>query len=638
MSTLNTVFDSIKTLLKNLPKNWLELTTHRLDIYRESQAKSEFLSELKGLISQGKIDSNNLEQLPTAYDYIRLGHQLSSLLEWVLAEINQVPDDQVITFASKTMPVLALLRHNTIHNRSTYIYWAENDSETWQGGPLIDEARLKSVYGYQYHMKKVTSVDEVPAHHDDHAMVVFVSQKPLTNNLSVNPNIDITVNVHPTFGSYVVIHHSSTNVKDHGQVPKHSTSAQIVGAVQHVRRRETIAMSPLNCYNALNEVLGISYQNTQLNTDAQTIVTQCIRDNTGSQAVPLVASSGLSIQYAILMGLVESALTTHPDKAIKIILPPNCYGGTNDQSRRVAELIPQVSIVDLLVDGGADLVNSLETTLETVAAEDGVPIILVEIPTNPRVEVPNMQLLGQTLKKQRLTATAIAAIEPTLMVDQTFCPNVQLLQAESELNGVKTISFASGSKFPSGGRCIAGYCAANQAASELMSLVAKHLKLSDNEADARQINTLAETMPSMPDRIIKAYRNTRDFVSRIQTLLPSSKVFYVTETMAKQGFMPSVFSLDLPVNEDSPQERMERQKELNKKLIQFMIGRHPNECKNCVSYGQLKGSYWTIPATSTQGTTKESDKDYVVRASLAPDVDVDSLLQSFAEFCKIHGL
>ena len=630
MSALNSVFDAIKALLHNVPQEWLDLTTHRLDIYNESEAKSEFLDELKKLVAAGKANTSQLDGLPTAYDYIRLGHQLSSVLEWVLAEINQVPDDQVISFASKTMPLLALLRHNTISNKNTYIYWTGEGSGTLKKAPLHVEARLKNIYGYQYQVNEVTSVDEVPAHED--GMVVFICDEPMSKQLSVNPNIDATVNVHSTYGSYVVIHNKSSVDQDS------ETTSDMVRAVQHVRRRETIAMSPMNCFNALNEVVGNRIQQDQLDPEAKAIVEQCIRDNTGSQSAPLIASSGLSIQYAILMGLVEDAMSNHPDKAIRIIIPPNCYGGTNDQSRRVAELMPQVGIVDLPVDGGADLVGSLETILQEVAAEDAVPIILVEIPTNPRVEVPDMQLLGQTLKKKRQTIAGDASIEPTLMVDQTFCPNVRLLGADSDLHGVRTISFSSGSKFPSGGRCIAGYCAANQAADGLMKLVANHLLLSDNAADARQLNILAQTMPSMPERIAKAYENTRELVDRIQKMLPESKMFYVDEAMAQQGFTPSVFSLDLPVNEASPEERAERQKELNRKLIEFMIERHPKTCKNCVSYGQLKGSYWTIPATSTQGTTKEADKDYVVRASLAPDVDVDALAHSFEAFCELHDL
>jgi hypothetical protein len=304
----------------------------------------------------------------------------------------------------------------------------------------------------------------------------------------------------------------------------------------------------------------------------------------------------------------------------------------------VADLIPQVEVVDLLVDGGADLVSSLEKVLASVAKVDGVPIVLAEIPTNPRVEVPDMVALGQTLSKQRQTPTGDAAVEPIFMVDQTFCPNVKLLHDESELKHVPTISFSSGSKFPSGGRCIAGYCAANETAKGLLPLIAAHLILSDNAADNNQLNILAETMPSMPERIVKAYNKTREFVQQIQTILPKAKMFYVTDAIAKRGFMPSVFSLDLPVEAETIEEKQQLQKALNKKLIEFMINRHPETCKNCVSYGQLKGSYWTIPATSTQGTTKEDDKDYVVRVSVSPETDVALFTESFKTFCEEHDL
>jgi hypothetical protein len=32
------------------------------------------------------------------------------------------------------------------------------------------------------------------------------------------------------------------------------------------------------------------------------------------------------------MGLIHDALENHKGKAIKFIVPPNCYGGTNDQA------------------------------------------------------------------------------------------------------------------------------------------------------------------------------------------------------------------------------------------------------------------------------------------------------------------
>jgi hypothetical protein len=93
-----------------------------------------------------------------------------------------------------------------------------------------------------------------------------------------------------------------------------------------------------------------------------------------------------------------------------------------------------------------------------------------------------------------------------------------------------------------------------------------------------------------------------------------------------------VFSLDLPTKGTSDLERETYKRALNLKLINLMIAKIPNESKFCVSYGQLQGSYWTIPATSTQGTTKEGDKDYIVRVSLSPKMDLGLHKKVFLEF------
>jgi len=486
---------------------------------------------------------------------------------------------------------------------------------------------LQDIYGYQFKLHKINDVAEIPQHFD--GTVVFVTQSAFDKALNTSENIDVTVNIHPLCGSVMLIHHPTID--------------NIISDVQHVRRRETIAMTPVNCLNVLNEIVNKSSLSPESlaiekpEKDKQTVI-DCIKENTGSDLMPLIASSGLSIQYAMMMGLVENALKHYPNKAIKIILPPNCYGGTNDQSRRIADLIPNVGIVDMLVDGGQNLVSSLDAALTSVADADGVSLVLAEIPTNPRVEVPDMVKLGEILSRKRFTLENELAVEPFFMVDQTFCPNVKLLEQESELSDVKTISFASGSKFPSGGRCIAGYCAANNIAKELLALISSHLVLSDNVANTHQLRTLAENMPSMLDRIKQAYKNTRELVNHIQALLPQSKIYFVSDEIAQQGFMPSVFSLDLPTTGETNQQRSENQRLLNIKLIEFMIKAHPKDCKNCVSYGQLKGSYWTIPATSTQGTTKESDKDYVVRVALSPDVGVALLSQSLTQFCLDNQL
>ncbi|WP_348719198.1 PLP-dependent transferase, partial [uncultured Algoriphagus sp.] len=413
-------------------------------------------------------------------------------------------------------------------------------------------------------------------------------------------------------------------------------NASYISEIQHVRRRETIAMTPANCYTALEYLAGKSSSLASPSRDLKIkdSVLENIANITGTDSKPLVASSGLSIQYAIMMGLVHDAMEKHPGKEIKFIVPPNCYGGTNDQARRVAACLDQVEIVDLPVDAGNDMNQSLERILGELAQKDAIPYIIAEIPTNPRVEVPDLQRLKEVLSASRQTENGETAIEPVFILDQTFCPNVQFLPEGETLSVIPAISYASGSKFPSGGECTAGYCVANLKAENLMDKIALHLALCDNEATAQQYEILARQLPSMNQRIQDAYVNTRDFVNFIQDQLPSAKINFVSEELAERGFTPSVFSLDLPTKGDTEEEREVYKRALNLKLINKMITEIPDESKFCVSYGQLKGCYWTVPATSTQGTTKEGDKDYIVRASVSHNIDLERHKEVFQDFAE----
>jgi hypothetical protein len=282
------------------------------------------------------------------------------------------------------------------------------------------------------------------------------------------------------------------------------------------------------------------------------------------------------------------------------------------------------------------MVQSTAMVLDKVAREDAVPYIIAEIPTNPRVEVPDLDQLRAALSKPRKTAAGENAVDPVFILDQTFCPNIQFLSKDGILSPIRTISYLSGSKFPSGGKCTAGYCVANEKAEGLMHKIEKHLKLCDNEATNLQIEILAAQMPSMNQRIKDAYIKTREFVNFIKETLPEAKINFVSDELAEQGFTPSVFSLDLPTKGETHEEREAYKRALNLKLINMMIGEIPNESKYCVSYGQLKGCYWTIPATSTQGTTKEGDKDYIVRVSVSPDVDLERHKKVFLDFVESH--
>ena len=601
----------IKDVIGNMPTDWLNLTTHRLDIYDEKLAKTEFLDQFERLFIANNSATTSLNELRTAYDYIRLGHPLSCVLEWTIAKIYAIKTEHVISFSSKTTPILAVLRKNLLANKNTQIAYV---------GELpayFDAEVVSNVYGYKFELIKVDSLNEVTP---IDGSTIFISQQENICHFELVPSVDFYINIDNQLGSILLVNGEKND--------------NYVSEIQHVRRRETIAMTPANTLTALQLLTNVNATNNQEgNFDTnKSIVLDSIKAITNTNIKALVASSGLSTQYAIAMGLIHDAVENHPGKAIKIVVPPNCYGGTNDQARRIAACLENVEVLDLPVDGGNDMVACIDVLLESIANEDAIPYIIAEIPTNPRVEVPDLIKLRDVLSKERKTASGALAIDPVFILDQTFCPNVHFLGENNILSTVRTIAYVSGSKFPSGGKCTAGYLVSNEKAKDLMEKIELHLKLCDNEATPLQMEILAKQLPSMNQRIQDAYKNTREFVNFISETLPEAKINFVSEELAQQGFTPSVFSLDLPTKGNTHEEKEAYKRELNLKLINLMITEIPTESKYCVSYGQLKGCYWTIPATSTQGTTKEGDKDYIARVALSPSMDLELHKKVFLDF------
>ena len=164
---------------------------------------------------------------------------------------------------------------------------------------------------------------------------------------------------------------------------------EYISEIQHVRRRETIAMTPANSLAIINNTINgspIKIKSSGIEKNKNKVLEE-IQQITKTSGNPLVASSGLSIQYAILMGLIHEAKETLNTKKIQIIVPTNCYGGTNDQARRIANAIDGVEITDLHVDGENDMVRSIDQVFAKL--HKMMPFhIIAEIPTNPRVECP----------------------------------------------------------------------------------------------------------------------------------------------------------------------------------------------------------------------------------------------------------
>jgi hypothetical protein len=132
---------------------------------------------------------------------------------------------------------------------------------------------------------------------------IFISEQDAINAIEFTSTIDFFINGYTHLGSVLLIN---------GEQNEH-----YISDIQHVRRRETIAMTPINCHAVLKALIGQSSDNEKNNSDKaqyeenKTIVLDSIRKVTATNTKPLLGSSGLSVQYAIMMGLVHDALENH---------------------------------------------------------------------------------------------------------------------------------------------------------------------------------------------------------------------------------------------------------------------------------------------------------------------------------------
>jgi len=148
--TKNKVLQYLKEVLNNKPEGWLSITTHRLDIYEERLAKTQFLDEFEHLYQNENSRHAALSALPTAYDYIRLGHPLSCVLEWGIAKLNNLKAENVITFSSQMVPVLAVLRKNLFDHKKTQILYSSALPS------FFNEKMIHSIYGYSFELKQIS--------------------------------------------------------------------------------------------------------------------------------------------------------------------------------------------------------------------------------------------------------------------------------------------------------------------------------------------------------------------------------------------------------------------------------------------------------------------------------------------------
>ena len=231
----NKVLHYIKDVLENMPASWLNLTTHRLDIYEEKLAKIQFLDQFEDLFNNNNSEQSALNELPTSYDYIRLGHPLSCVLEWAIAKVQHLQPESVISFSSKTTPILAILRKNLVDTKKTQILY------TGALPASFDAEVVQRVYGYNFELKQVENLSAIS---EFDGSTVFISQHTEMATTDLHPNIDFYINLYDPLGSILLVNGVQNE--------------SYISDIQHVRRRETIAMTPADSLIALKALVAKS--------------------------------------------------------------------------------------------------------------------------------------------------------------------------------------------------------------------------------------------------------------------------------------------------------------------------------------------------------------------------------------------
>ncbi len=179
------VIDFTKKILENIPTDWLNLTTHRLDIYDEKLAKIQFLEEFEKLFNKKKSDFSKLEDLPTAYDYIRLGHPLSCILEWLISKLLNVNVENVISFSSRMIPIMSVLRKNLLDKKNTRIVYFEDIDD-------LNFEILKTVYNYSFSNHKINKNDKISKFDGS---TILISKDNELSNIKLYSNIDFHISI-----------------------------------------------------------------------------------------------------------------------------------------------------------------------------------------------------------------------------------------------------------------------------------------------------------------------------------------------------------------------------------------------------------------------------------------------------------
>lgn len=598
--------ESLPTILANIPQEWRGTTFKNSKLL----GRETFAANFKELILKKRtsITSEDLVALGNAEDYLRVSSNMSCLLEMILASERETDISRVFTFASRTMPIVAVLLAT---NRPVHYFVGEC------GMSPFSEEELQNLrkYNTDFHVHHST-VKRV----GDEVILSSIRADEISNVIDAVVYSDFLClrSVERITPAMILTMRKRTST------PMITPMAEIMlKNMAEIKITEDPAGPPgldvYAFYDHLQELSGAAVDR---------------------QHSPVCFTAGLPSICSLWSTLIFQ-------DGADVVMASTAYGGSSELTDILTtKAHDRFHKHTFDITGKNDIVQSIQTALNDLAANPAslLPrtVLFVEIPTNPDMKVPDIEILARMLQQYKGTTGK----DVLLLVDTTFAPGSKVLQKiRSVAEDLTAMVFISLSKSVSRGLTTAGCLVAgdSSASKALLEKVRRTACSLDTTARGQQLVALALNHTGVEDRCQRAYAVACDVGTSLCDAVRTycnghnMELAFVTPENTAIGFTSSTFSFNLP---PVPGGSSEDNAALAQRFVDLLT--EHKEFKPCVSFGQDNGLvYATVPATSTQGAIKAEHKAkqavggvQLTRLSFPPSCDVAAVCAIITDAVK----
>jgi len=587
-------------ILSAMPADWRGTTFNNSSLL----GRQGFSQKLVDLILRkandgGKIETVELSEVGNAEDYMRVATNISTTLETVLALEFGCSVEQVFTFASKTMNIVAVAL--TAKGRPVHLYLGD-ESPPFSNDQIAMLALLGGVL-------KIFPGSPKP---DNNAVVLGHTSTAQLGDAGIDGLIEPNV---------LYIAGSGNISPDDILVIRKRMATPITTPVA-----EAMLQGKANISVTANTGEASASSVAEFHGHLQSL---CGTDINPS-ANPVVFTAGLPALCSMWVALIGRG-------GADALMCSTAYGGSSQLTDLLHSKVPEFKKHTFDIQGlEANMVQRISRSLDNLAAKPQelapTTVVFIEVPTNPDMKVPDMGALAEILKayKEKTGKKVV------LLIDTTFAPGSQTMRKlKMKAPELNVMCFISLSKSVSRGLTTGGAIVANHTleAMSLLKDIGDCARMFDTLAKADQMLFLTQNHRCVEDRCEQAYAAAVAVGDALRAAVLKATHYnmplaFVRPEDAKVGFTSSTFSFNLPAPQGASSKETEA---LAQKFVDLLCAH--TEFKPCVSFGQDNGLvYATVPATSTQGAIKEEDKAkqavggvQLVRLSFSPSCNITNV-------------